>query len=360
MAIPESRFSDINDDAASKLHNDSLVIDGLIPTLSYLNDDEYLDHLLEGGITAANFTVAFNDDFLGTTKTIQQVWRTVENHPRLRLVRRVDDILQAKEENSVGVILGFQDSQPIEMNLEFVRAFAQMGVRIIQLTYNSQNYVGSGCWEENDTGLSYFGKDLIDELNRYGVLIDLSHCGDVTTMKAIEYSDDPVAFTHVASRELGHAHGRGKTDEQIRAVADNDGIIGITCHPPFLKKDPETHHVQEASIDDVLDHIDHVCGLVGPEHVSLGTDLMDKAYDTGVSPAEDLFDDRYRARREQHPEIFGSNDPSEVDPPAGFDRHTKFPNITRGLLSRGYSPEEVSGILGQNFYRVCERAWNNS
>lgn len=341
---------------AEKVHTNSVIIDGTIPVDVYLTDDNYRDNLARGGITAANFTVTSIDEFLPTVERLQQFWSWVENDEGKTIIQSVEDIRRAKDQGQVGVILGFQNASPIGFNLDFARAFHQMGVRAVQLTYNSQNYVGSGCWETNDTGLSHFGHDLISELNRLGIVIDLSHCGDKTAMDAIEASTDPVIFSHVTATAISHARGRGKPDDQIAAVADNGGVIGITMYPAFVKHDPETHEALPTDINDVLDHIDHVVEVGGIDHIGFGTDLSDKHFAEGISTGGG-FGDRHARIRDNHPEIFSATSPEEFEPPSGLDRHTKMINLTRGLIDRGYSDDEISKILGGNFMRVFEYVW---
>jgi membrane dipeptidase len=345
---------------AKHLHEEAVIIDGLIPTTVYLEDPDYRNNLSEGGVTAANFTVSIKKEFQPTTDHIQDVWSKVQKDETKTVIRNSDDIRSAKEENKTGVVIGFQNGLPIQLNLDYVRAFHQMGVRVVQLTYNSQNNIGSGCWEENDPGLSHFGRDVVDEMNELGILVDLSHCGDTTTMEAIEYSDDPVAFTHIGVRSIGHSQGRGKTDEQMKAVAEDGGVIGITFFPSLIKMDPETYDVLNSTVDDVLDHIDHVVDLVGVDHVGFGTDLNDKNRDLGDSQATTGLDDRHLKLQQYHAEIFGNESPHEYEYPAGLDRHTKLLNLTRGLVSRGYTDEEVKKILGGNFLRLFEEVWDES
>lgn len=343
---------------ARRLHEESIVIDGLIPTRdAYLRDPDYRDHLRQGGVTAVNLTVAnWREDYPAASDTIGAYRELIEAHSDLFAVAEsAADIRRAKERDATAQVLGFQDTRPIDWNLHYLRAFHRMGVRIVQLTYNDLNYVGAGCCERRDPGLSHFGRDLIDEMNDLGMLVDLSHCGDTTTAEAVEYSDDPVAFTHASARRLCPM-GRNKTDEQIEALAKNDGVIGVTFFPPLVKCDPGTYEVRESTVHDVLDHIDHVVDLVGVDHVGFGTDMNDRALDRGVTPAHSA----YRHYRPDHPDVYGRGPTERYDPfPAGVDRHTKLRNLTRALVSRGYSDGEIEQILGGNFLRLFEDVWGS-
>lgn len=341
---------------AERLHENSIVVDGLVPTDSYLGDPDYDDHLQAGGVTAGNFTVAhFPHDFAAASDELVAHRDHVEAAPEeFTIVESAADVRAAHENGQVGVILGFQDTRPIEADLGKLRAFDHLGVRVVQLTYNDQNYVGSGCCERHDAGLSEFGLELIEELNDRGVLIDLSHCADTTTMEAIEHSADPVAFTHVGARAVCNAYGRNKTDEQLTAIADNGGVVGISFFPPLVKRDPDTHEVQPGTVHDVLDAIDHAVGLVGVEHVGFGTDMNDSALDRGVTPPGSSL----RHYRPTNPEVFGRGPTERYDPfPEGVERHTKLQNLTRGLVARGYTDDEIEMILGGNFLRLFETVW---
>ena len=349
-------LSDSEEERAKRIHEDAIVIDGTIPVSVYLKDDEYRNNLAQGGITAVNFTVTSKGDFQPSVETLQEYWRHVEADEGKTVILNADDIRKANEQDDVGVILSFQNAQPLHMNLDFVRAFHQMGTRVMQLTYNSQNYVGSGCWEDSDSGLSHFGKDVVAEMNRLGILVDVSHCGDRTTMEAIEYSEDPIAITHASVRELSNVHGRGKTDEQIEALAGNGGVIGVTFFPSIIKHDPDTHEALRTTIHDVLDQIDHVVEVAGVDHVGIGSDLSDKHFEKNISTGGG-FGERHARLTEEHPEVFSSTSPEEFEPPEGLDRHTKMQNLTRGLVSRGYSDEEIRKILGGNFLRLFESVW---
>lgn len=345
-----------NQSGTGSLHEDSLVIDGLIPNEVYLEDPEYKSTLTDAGITAANFTVAAKADFSQAVNRLQHFWSLIEQRSETIAIMDSDDLRTAQHENLTGVILGFQNAQPIQLNLDNVQTLHRLGTRVIQLTYNSQNYVGTGCWERHDAGLTHFGRSVVDELNECGIVIDLSHCGESTALEAADRSTDPVAFTHVGVRDLGNAEGRGKSAEEIKAVAETGGVIGITPYPPYLKQDPETNEVLDATIDDVVDHIGYVADLVGVEHVGFGSDLDDRKYDTGKSTVAD-FDEWHLRVRAENEAIFGSTPPDQYSPPEGLDRLHKLPNLSRRLLERGFTEREVKQIMGENFQRLFSEVW---
>jgi membrane dipeptidase len=341
---------------ARDLHSKAVVVDGLTFKdgigLDYPKD---LERMRSGGISAVNYTVAhFPHGFLRAIKEIERDKERILGNDDLRLARSVDDIHKAKKDGKIAVVLGFQDTKPIEDDVSHLMTFSDLGVKIVQLTYNSQNLVGTGCCERSYGGLTYFGVEVVDEMNRLGIVVDLSHCCDETTMDAIEASDDPVLFSHSSVRTLCDAYGRNKTDEQIKALAEKGGVMGICTFAPLVKKDRITHAVQRATVEDVLDHIDYVARLVGPDYVGFGTDMVGEALDQGTVP----WYSSIRLWRALRPDVFGSG-PSDVydPPPIGLERHSEFLNLTRGLVARGYSDREVLGLLGGNFLRVFRKVW---
>jgi len=362
----ESPF-DLDDDRerrARRLHEECIVIDGLVPATGYVPSETYRDHLRRGGVTAGNFTVASRVAYPAATERVQRFRRQIHRSGgAFSPCESVADVREVHDRGATGAILGFQDTMPVapmdrmqtDDGTEFLRAFHAMGVRVVQLTYNSLNYVGAGCCERVDPGLSNFGRELVDELNRLGVLVDLSHCGDTTTTDAIEHSEDPVVFSHAGARALSNVE-RNKTDEQLRALADAGGVVGVTLFPPSVRTDPDTHEVQRATVEDVLDHVDHVVEVTGIDHVGFGSDMNDEALDEGVTPPYAA----YRNFRPDHPEVYGRGPIEHYEPyPRGVHRHTKLLNLTRGLVDRGYDDEEVRKVLGGNFLRVFEEAWGS-
>ena len=345
------------DDRAARLHAKSDFVDALVAGTDYLDDPDYQDSLAEGGVTAGNLTVGGpSDDFTATTEGIVDVCRKIRaNDDRYLVAESVTDIGRARDSGRTGIILGFQGGAPIGKSLDKLRAFYRLGVRIIGLTYNRANYLGDGCCESRDGGLTMLGRDVVDEMNELGVVIDTAHDGDRTTADVIEHSNDPVIQSHIGCRALCPSQGRAKTDEQLRAVADGGGVNAITPFPPVIKRDPDTHEVQRATVHDVLDHIDHAVDVAGVDHVGFGADMSDKALDRGtMSQGSNL-----KTWRPTHPEVYGRGSTTEMDPyPEGLDRYHRMENLTRGLVSRGYSDEDIEKILGGNMLRVFDDVWS--
>ena len=344
------------EERAKDIHKRAVIIDGVVmaDSLDYPKD---IERMLAGGISAGSFTVAhWPENFLRALERIDTYKQLIHQNNDLYLTTSVEDISKAKELGKLGVLLSFQDGKPIEDDLAHLRIFHEVGVRIIQLTYNSQNLIGVGCCERSYGKLSYFGVKVVEEMNRLGIAIDLSHCCDETTMDAIETSNDPVLFTHSSVRALCNAYGRNKTDEQIKALAEKGGVMGICWQPFMIKRNPETLEVQPSTIEDVLNHIDYVVHLVGIDHIGFGSDLIGKSQDEGTVPWYSSF----RLWRPLRPDVFGAGPIDVYDRfPQGLERHSDALNITRGLLARGYSDQEILKILGGNFLRVFEKVWGN-
>jgi membrane dipeptidase len=248
----------------------------------------------------------------------------------------------AREAGRLGVMLGLQDTLQIGSDLGRLGMLQSLGVRVVQLTYNRRNLVGDGCTEPHQSGLSRFGVELVRELNDLGIVVDVSHCGEGTTLGAIDVSERPIAFTHTACRAV-YDHPRAKTDEQLRILAEHDGYVGIVAVPFFLKgSDP--------GIPDVVTHIAHAAEIVGIGNVGIGTDW---GFWTTDWPAE-LRPATMRA--------FGGaggfrpEDGLELGIGLGpFLEWGDRLHLTQGLVAGGFSDAEVGGLLGDNWLRFLER-----
>jgi membrane dipeptidase len=252
-------------------------------------------------------------------------------------VVQASDIERAFEEGKRAIILNFQNLDHIGSDLELLDRFHEMGFRVMQLTYNSQNRIGFGCTEEVDLGLTDFGRSVVDRLNQLGVMVDVSHCGDQTSMDAVLHSKKPVVCTHTFAKTL-YEHDRGKNDDLLRAVAERDGYIGILAVPGFLTPEANT------KVTDFLDHLDYVVKLVGLERVGLGTDFFGFSVPERLAVKIDSLMGTLGFRPE-HRASFAKR----VE---GFEDYTSFPNLIAGLRERGYDDDAVRKLAGENFLRV--------
>ena len=324
---------------AAELHRDAIVIDGL--EISRWGDAEVYRHMQEGGLTAVNASVAVWE---GAKETIQNIGRMYRDFRRyaqwIRPVTRVGDIHAAKREGCVGIVLGFQNSSPLEGDLDLLEIFYRLGVRVIQITYNDLNFVGAGCYEREDVGLSHFGVEVVREMNRLGMIVDLSHVGYRTTMEAIEVSEKPVWFSHANPMAL-KKHVRNKTDEQVRALVAKGGVVGANAFPPFLARE------YDATLEDFLEVIDYWVKVAGIDHVALGLDFTE-------NQTNEWFDWLMMGKRKDamvHPLKL------PLQNPKGIEGARDFPNITEGLLRRGYSDADTRKIMGGNILKLFERVW---
>ncbi|HEV2170544.1 MAG TPA: membrane dipeptidase, partial [Candidatus Binatus sp.] len=219
------------------VHDQITVIDGLIAAKW---SPDVFKAMRAGGLTAVNATCIAWEGTRKTLDVLAQWYQWFDRHSDLIMpVWQTPDIAAAKASGRTGIVLGFQNGSPIEDRLDYLALFKQLGVGIIQLTYNTQNYIGSGCYESHDSGLSDFGREVLAEMNRVGIAVDLSHVGSKTTDDTIEFSKDPVVFSHVLPAEL-KAHPRNKETRQLKAVADRGGLVSVTMFPPFLPKGSES------------------------------------------------------------------------------------------------------------------------
>jgi membrane dipeptidase len=319
------------------LHQDLLVIDGLI--ISNWSRAVFED-MRRGGITAANCTCSVWENFAATMHNIGCWQRWFRDHDDLIMpVRSCADIERAKHAGKTGIILGFQNVSAFEDQLAYVQLFRELGVGVAQIAYNTQNLVGTGCYESRDAGLSDFGREVIAEMNRVGMLCDLSHVGPVTSRDVILASTGPVAYTHVLPAAL-KPHPRNKSDEEIRFLAEHGGFVGVTMFPPFLARG------NDATVEDYIAAIDYVASIAGEDNVGIGTDFtqdQDRAF------FEWLCHDKGYARR--------LVDFTEVVNPAGIRRLGDFPNLTAAMQRAGWREARIRKVMGENWLRLLREVW---
>jgi membrane dipeptidase len=335
---------------AVELVERSLVIDMLAPLAIDFRPEAYARTLTEKeeemfrtcGITGFHNSIgnggpqAFDESL-----SFLAAWQGfVGRHAHLfTLVGRASDLDRAKAQGKVGVIMGVQNSEHFRTP-DDVKRFYQLGQRSSQLTYNTQNLIGSGGTERVDGGVSDFGMSIIKAMNDVGMLVDVSHCGDRTTLDAIEISPKPIAITHSNCRALND-HPRLKTDEAIVKLAAKGGVMGITGVRNFVRNQDPTN------VEHIVDHIDHVVKLVGIDHVGIGTDADLNGYD-----------DMPAAQRKELLAMYKSSyafrDKLDTD---NFDHPQKFFDLTDALIRRGYSDDNITAVLGGNFRRLLEATW---
>lgn len=248
-------------------------------------------------------------------------------------------IRTAKSENKMAAFINSQDTLGFGRNIDLFDAAHALGLRMIGLTYNSVNFVGSGCTERVDGGLSHFGVRVVQRLNSLGVIIDISHCGKQTTLDACQQTTKPLVASHTVAQGI-HDIDRAKSDEELTAIAATGGVAGICAVPFFLTSEPD------ATIDHMLDHVDYIVDRIGPDHVGIGTDWPLQMPKWALTAIVESWTKAAGFRSEHRVDWTRSLD--------GLDDYRDFRNVTRGLVKRGYSDSEVRAILGENFLRVFD------
>lgn len=256
---------------------------------------------------------------------------------RVETPARLDGV---KATGKVGVMLGVQNSEHFR-KLDDVDYFYGLGQRVSQLTYNARNLLGNGSTERRDEGLSDFGLAVVGRMNKLGMAVDVSHCGDRTTLDAFDVSKKPVLITHSNCRALNGNHPRCKTDEAIKAMAAKGGVMGITEVRMFISAQEPT------TVESMLDHYDHVAKLVGVEYLGVGSDIDLLGYDA-------MPPDEYKALKAGYKASYGFRDKIDID---GYHFAKRPFDIAEGLIRRKYSDENIEAILGGNFQRVLKEIW---
>ena len=328
------------------LHRDAIVIDMTCPLAK---ESRYLDWWREGGATAIAPTITgMTGDARSGFAMIGGWHRYVRERTDTMIVKRTEDIIHAKKENKLGLILHCQGTAIIEDELDLIDSYHAAGLRVVQLCYNRKNLVGDGASERTDAGLSHFGVQLIARLNTLGMIIDCAHTGERTSLDAVENSSAPVIISHANARGV-HDNRRNISDILIRAIAESGGVIGTVGFPPFLVRQGQP------PLDRFIDDIAYKADLVGIDHVGIGID-----YYLGQYPVED---DEAALTRYKQLVRNGLWRPDEYPPPPyiypeGIETPRTLSNLTGRLLERGFSRSDVEKVIGLNWMRVFADVWD--
>ncbi len=298
--------------------------------------EEHFRSLADAGADAIHVTVAFWHDCKETLAHIGKWNRWFKEHENLILpVREAGDIERAHKSGRTGIILGFQNSSPIEDDFSLIEIFHQLGVRVMQLTYNNQNLVGTGCYEEKDAGLTKFGRMVVREMNRLGMIVDVSHTAEKTCFDAIQVSERPIAITHANPLSFRDVV-RNKSDDLLLELARSGGMLGFSLYPLHLSNG------SDCSLKEFCEMVCRTADLIGVEHLGLGTDLC-LGWDSGYLAymRSGTWDDR----KDRHSEL------KWPDYPAWFRKAEDLQNVADGLESAGFSDAEVRAIMGGNWHR---------
>lgn len=326
------------------LHNQLIIIDGV----QYSRWGRALfEQWHTGGLTAVHVTITYWENTREALTNIGEWNRHFADHSDLIMpVRQASDIYHAKELGKVGVILGFQNCSPIEDDLSLVEIFHQLGVRFMQLTYNNQSLLASGCYEKQDNGISRFGKVVIEEMNRVGMIIDMSHSGERSTLEAIELSSRPITVSH-ANPKFFHPALRNQSDAVLKALGQTGGMLGFSLYPLHLKGGGD------CTLTEFCTMVARTADMMGVDHIGIGSDLC---VNQPVSILIWMRNGRWSKEMD-----YGEASAGEIAwpyQPPWFRNSTDFPNLTRGLLDVGFDKTEVAKIMGGNWLAFFEESFS--
>ena len=323
------------------MHNDLIVIDGL----QYSNwNRSIFQQLKDGGVTMVHVTVVYHEQIRETLLRMGDWNRHFENNPDLIMpVKSSADILLAKKLGKVGVMFGAQNCSPIEDDISMVEIMRELNLMIMQLTYNNQSLLACGCYEAEDSGVTRFGKQVIKEMNRVGMLVDMSHSGERSTLEAIDISERPIVISH-ANPNSFHEAKRNKSDTVLKALGESGGLLGFSLYPFHLKNGPD------CTLDDFCNMVADTAELIGIDNIGIGTDLCQEQ---PLSVLEWMRNGRWSKEMD-----YGEGSKANADwprPLSWFRDSRDFPNITQGLQDRGFKAEDIAKVMGLNWLNLLDK-----
>jgi microsomal dipeptidase-like Zn-dependent dipeptidase len=297
----------------------------------------------EGGLDAVHVTIAYHENFRETVLNMEQWNRWFEQFPDLIVQgRSAADVRHAHETGRTAIFFGFQNPSPIEDDIGLVEILHDLGARFMQLTYNNQSLLATGCYEDEDTGLTRMGKQVVREMNRVGLVVDMSHSADRSTIEAADFSERPIAITH-ANPHAWQPALRNKRDEVIRAVTSNGGMLGFSLYPHHLKGK------SACTLASFCQMIADTAEKFGAEHLGIGSDLCQDQPDSVV--------EWMRVGRWTKEIDYGEGSaaaPGSPPMPDWYQDNRDFGNIAQGLADVGFSQAEIEGVMGDNWLRFYE------
>ena len=318
-----------------------------IDCLQYCNwSRDIFEQMREGELDAVHVTIAYHEDFRQTVDRISQWNRLLDQYSDLiQPGRTADDVLRARDTNKTAIFYGFQNCSPIESDIDLVEICHQLGARFMQLSYNNQSLLATGCYESDDPGITRMGKQVIAEMNRVGLVVDMSHSAERSTLEAIECSTRPIAITH-ANPSRWHPALRNKSDSVLRALSESGGMIGFSLYP---------HHLAEGSactLNNFCQMIADTADDMGIDHIGIGSDLCQNQPDSVV---EWMRNGRWTREKD-----FGEGSkasPGFPDQPTWFKDNRDFPSLRAGLKKVGLNDAAVNAVMGDNWLRFFEKSF---
>ena len=315
-----------------------------IDNLQYSNWSlEVFEQMREANLTAVHVTICYHENFRQTIENIISWNKFIELHPDLlMLARNADDVRTAYKTNKTAIIFGFQNCSPIEENIGLIEVFHNLGIRFMQLSYNNQSLLATGCYEETDPGLTRFGKQAIKEMNKVGLVIDVSHTSEKSSFDAIRYSERPIAITH-ANPTWWYESKRNKSDALIQEVTSNGGMIGFSIYPHHLKNGTN------CTLESFSTMIAQSAEKYGVDNLGIGSDLCQNQPDSVV----EWMRNGTWSKEMDYGE--GTKDSAGFPiQPEWFKKTSDFPNLVVGLKKVGFNKEETSKIMGLNWLNFYE------
>ena len=301
------------------------------------------EQMRDGGLSAVHVTIAYHEVCRETLYNIGHWNRMFEMHSDMIVpVHTAADIEAAHAQNKVGIIFGFQNCSPIEDDIDLVAIFNQLGVKIMQLTYNNQSLLATGCYEDEDTGITRMGRQVIKEMNRVGMVVDMSHSAERSTLEAIEISQRPIAITH-ANPYFWHPAKRNKSNDVLRALGQSGGMLGFSLYP---------HHLKDKSdcrLTSFCQMIADTADLMGIDNIGIGSDLCQDQPDSVV--------EWMRVGRWTKEIDYGEGSASNAGfppMPSWFIDNRHFGAIADGLRQQGFSEKDTHAIMGENWLRFYD------
>ena len=318
-----------------------------IDALQYNNwSEEVFKQINKGGLSAIHVTICYHEDFQEMVQNVIDWNRRFESYSDMIFHgRTADDVRKAQKEGRTAIFFGFQNCSPIEDNIGLVEICHQLGVRFMQLTYNNQSLLATGCYEENDSGITRMGKQVIKEMNRVGLVVDMSHSAERSTLEAIEISERPIVITH-ANPAFWHPALRNKSNEVLKALGESGSMLGFSVYPHHLKDGTNcTLESFSAMIADTAE-------IMGVQNIGIGTDLCQNQPDSVV---EWMRNGTWTKERD-----FGEGSAGSAgfpDQPSWFRDNRDFSNIALGLKDVGFSDDEVAAVMGNNWLNFFESSF---
>ena len=319
----------------------------LIDNLQYANwSEKIFRQMREGGMHAVHVTIAYHEVFREMVLNVEQWNRWFEQYADLIFMGRThEDVIKAVAENRTAIFFGFQNPSPIEDDIGLIEVCHTLGCRFMQLTYNNQSLLATGCYEAVDTGVTRFGKQAIAEMNRVGMVVDMSHSADLSTLQAIELSSRPIAITH-ANLHDWHPALRNKKADVVSALTQAGGMMGFSVYPHHLKGGTE------CELSGFCQMIADAVERYGIEHFGIGSDLCQDQPDSIVT--------WMRNGRWSKETDFGegsASDPGFPPHPPWFEDNRDFPGLAMGLSDIGFNETEVAQLMGENWLRFYKESF---